>query len=378
MIYLDNNATTRVLTPIREAMLPWLGEHYGNASSSHAIGQVAKQALVKARTSVAKLINAHPVEVIFTSGATESNHTAIFSALAAQPQKKRIVTSTVEHSSTLLLLKHLQTVGVEVVYVPVLPTGALDMSALREAVNQETVLVTLMHANNETGVVFPVAEVAEITQQQGALLHVDAAQTAGKFAINTKEIGCDLLSFSGHKLHAPQGVGVLFVKKGLAITPRFFGHQERHRRGGTENLPGIVGLSTACALAEAGLTEKQEAMSALRDYFEQHILAKVPFAYVNGTEARVCNTSNICFSGLNGEALLNQLEKNGIIASLGSACTAGGTDPSHVLLAMGLRHEDALASIRFSLSCETTRAEIETAIGVILRAVEDMLLQSAA
>lgn len=378
MIYLDNNATTRVLPPVKEAMLPWLGEHYGNASSSHAVGQLAKQALVHARGVVASLLSATPAEIVFTSGATESNHTAIFSALSAQTNKKRIVTSAVEHSSTLLLLQHLETLGVEVVKVPVMPSGALNIVALENAVTDETALVTLMHANNETGVLFPVAEVANVAKNHGALLHVDAAQTAGKLLLNVKEIGCDLLSFSGHKLHAPQGVGVLFAKKGLPVAPMFFGHQERNRRGGTENLPGIVGLSVAIELAMAGVSDKQKTVAALRDYFEINILEHVPFAFLNGTESRSGNTSNLCFSGLNGEMLLNRLEKYGVIASLGSACTAGSTAPSHVLLAMGLSHDDALSSIRFSLSCETTREEIDATIHAVKQATEAMLLASAA
>lgn len=378
MIYLDNNATTRVLPEVREAMLPWLGEHYGNASSSHALGQRAKQALANARLCVAQLIGAQPVEILFTSGATESNHTAIFSALSAQPDKKRIVTSAVEHASTLQLLKYSEKLGVEVVRVPVSANGALDLPALREAVNANTALVTLMHANNETGVLFPVDEVAEIAHQHGALLHVDAAQTVGKMPLTIKEIACDLLSFSGHKLHAPQGVGVLFVRKGLVVDPMFFGHQERNRRGGTENLPGIVGLSVACALVQAALSENHIKIAALRDALEQGILATVPFAYLNGTAVRISNTSNLCFAGLNGEELLHRLEKNGVIASRGSACTAGGTEPSHVLLAMGLSREHALSSLRFSLSCETTQAEIEAAIHAVQLAVKAMTLQSAA
>ncbi len=378
MIYLDNNATTRVLPAVREAMLPWLGEHFGNASSSHALGQRAKRALANARSVVAKFIGAQPAEIMFTSGATEANHTAIFTALSAQPDKKRIVTSTVEHASTLQLLKYLEKLGVEVVHVPVLPSGALDIAALKAAVTASTALVTLMHANNETGVLFPLTEIADIAHQHGAIFHVDAAQTAGKIPLQSKEIGCDLLSFSGHKLHAPQGVGVLFVRKGLTIDPMFFGHQERNRRGGTENLPGIAGLMAGCELAQVTFAEKQIKIAALRDALEQGILATIPFAHVNGATARISNTSNICFAGLNGEELLTRLEKNEVIASRGSACTAGGTEPSHVLLGMGLGREDALSSLRFSLSCETTSAEIEATIQAVQQAVKAMTLQSAA
>lgn len=359
IFYLDNNATTRVLPPVLDAMLPWFQEHYGNASSSHQLGQHAKAALAAARSAVAAFLGVSPGEVIFTSGATEANHAAILGALALNPARKRIVTSVVEHPSTLRLLDHLASQGVEIIRVPVLPSGALDLAALAEAINAHTALVTLMHANNETGVLLPIAEAATLAHQHGALFHSDAAQTAGKLMLNARDLDCDLLSFSGHKLHAPKGIGVLFVRKGLPLPPMIHGHQERNRRGGTENLPTIVGLDVACRLAQEYLAHHPGELAALRDRLQSGILARLPFASVNGAAARVPNTCSLTFPGLNGEELLHRLDQAGVVASQGSACTAGGNAPSHALLAMGLGRDNALSSVRFSLSRETTAAEID-------------------
>lgn len=359
LFYFDNNATTRVLPQVLEAMLPWFGEQYGNPSSSHPLGQYAKHALHTAHVTVAEFIKASPSEIVFTSGATESSHMAILGALAINPARKRIVTSTVEHSSTRRLLAQLAVRGMDVVQVPVYPNGALDMAALTAAVTPDTALVTLMHANNETGVLFPIAEAAAIAHTQGALFHTDAAQTAGKLNIDVRRLGCDFLSFSGHKLHAPKGVGVLFVRKGVALPPLLHGHQERNRRGGTENLPGIVGLDVACRLAQEHLSNHAGQIAALRDRLEQGLLQRIPFARINGGGPRVPNTSSLCFAGCSGEELLHRLGQAGVMASQGSACTAGGTEPSHVLLAMGLNRDEALSSLRFSLSRETTEAEID-------------------
>lgn len=370
--YFDNNATTRVLPQVLNAMLPWFHEQYGNPSSSHPLGQYAKQALITARAAVAGFLNASPAEVMFTSGATESNHTAIVGALAANPARRRIVTSTVEHASTLRLLEQLAAQGVEVVQVPVQADGSLALDALAAAVTPDTALVTLLHASNETGVLFPVAEAATIAHAQGALLHIDAAQSAGKLALDVRALDCDLLSFSGHKLHAPKGVGVLYVRKGLALAPLLHGHQERNRRGGTENLPGIVGLDVACRLAQIHLTQHAGSVTALRDRLEQGVLARIPLARVNGSAARIANTSNLCFPGLNGEELLHRLGQAGVMASQGSACTAGSTEASHVLLAMGLSRDDALSSIRFSLSRETTPAEVDVVVETMAAIVHSM------
>jgi cysteine desulfurase len=362
IFYFDNNATTRVLPQVMEAMLPWFGEQFGNPSSSHPLGQYAKQALITARSAVAAFLRASPAEIVFTSGATESNHVAILGALALKPDRHRIVTSAVEHSATLRLLGRLAEQGLEVIQVPVDASGQLDMDALIAAVTPDTALVTLMHANNETGVIFPIAEAAEIAHKQGALFHTDAAQSAGKIPLDVNQLGCDLLAFSGHKLHAPKGIGVLYVRKGIALPPIFHGHQERNRRGGTENLPAIVGLDVACRLAQEHLAHKSGHIATLRDRLEQGVLARLPFARINGNGPRVPNTTNLCLHGLHGEEFLHRLSQAGIMASQGSACTAGGTEPSHVLLAMGLGREEALSSLRLSLSRETTEAEI----GIVL------------
>jgi cysteine desulfurase len=370
--YFDNNATTRVLPEVLEAMLPWFTEHYGNASSSHQFGQFAKEALMTARASVAKFLHASPAEIVFTSGATESNHMAIMSALAIHPTRRRIVTSAVEHSSTLQLLDELAKTGVDVIHVPVNAKGELNIAFLKAAVTKETALVTLMHANNETGVIFPIAEVANIAHEEGALFHTDAAQTAGKIALDVTELTCDFLSFSGHKLHAPKGIGVIFVKKGITAKSIIHGHQERNRRGGTENQTGIIGLGIACQLAHQAISDPNSTISSLRNEFEQTMLKTLPFVSVNGTAPRVPNTTNLCFSGLHGEELLHKLNKAGVMASLGSACTAVSTEPSHVLLAMGLSREDALSSIRLSLSKETTENEVKMLTNIITKVTSEM------
>ncbi|MGZ8251067.1 MAG: cysteine desulfurase family protein [Methylophilaceae bacterium] len=373
VFYFDNNATTRVLPAVLDAMLPWFSEQYANASSSNHLGQVAKEALIAARSSVAAFLNAGPAEIIFTSGATEANHMAILGTLAANPARRRIVTSAVEHSSTLRLLAHLATTGMEIVKVPVNADGTLDMAALAEAVTEDTALVTLMHANNETGVIFPIAEAAAIAHAKGAAFHTDAAQTSGKVALDVRQLGCDLLSFSGHKLHAAKGVGVLYVRKGFALEPMLYGHQERNRRGGTENQAGIVGLGVACQLAQAHIDQHRAQIAALRDRLQTGILSRVAFARANSTSAGVPNTSSICFCGIHGEELLYRLDQAGVVASQGSACTAGGTEPSHVLLAMGLSRDDALSSIRFSLSRETTEAEVDIAVETVVAVVNEMM-----
>jgi cysteine desulfurase len=371
-IYLDNNATTRLYPQVVQAIQPWLYEYYGNPSSSHSLGQQAKQALIQARAEVAKFLTASPAEIIFTSGATESNHMAIQCAIAAMPQRNTIVTSSVEHPSSLELFEHLAEQGLNIVYIPVNANGELDMLALKAAVNADTALVSLMHANNETGVIFPIAEAAAIAHSQGALFHTDAAQTAGKLALKVKELDCDMLSFSAHKLHAPKGVGVLYLRKNLSVQPLFYGHQERKRRGGTENLTGIIGLGVACQAALAQQSEAASYISGLRDRLQAGILKQLPYAKLNGIGLKVPNTCNITFLGISAEELLYKLDKIGIIASQGSACVAGGTDPSHVLTAMGLSRDEALSAVRFSLSELTTAAEIETAIASIVAVAHEI------
>lgn len=380
-LYLDHNATTQPLPQVVEAMLPWLSTYYGNPSSSHPLGRQAREALVNARVTVAAFLQASPAEVVFTSGATESNHLAIHAALAARPERRQIVTSAVEHTSTRLLLAQLAQQGVEVVEIGVDAQGQLSMPDLLEAVGPHTALVSLMHANHETGVIFPVAEAAEIAHDNGALMHVDAAQSAGKLALDMAALGCDLLGFSAHKLYAAKGTGVLYVKKGLSLQPMLWGNQERHRRGGTENLPGIVGLGTACELLAGHIETHASRMGHLRDQFEQAVLQALPAVEVNGAGPRVANTSNLSFAGLgedfNGEALLLRLEKQGVIASRGSACSAGGNQPSHVLLAMGRSEQQALGSLRFSLGIHHTATDMQQLLAALVTSVRQLQLQEA-
>jgi cysteine desulfurase len=374
LYYFDNNASTRVLPQVLTAMLPWFGQHYANASSSHSAGQIAKQALMSARTAVANLLHASPAEMVFTSGASESNHLAIHAALTSQAPRQRIITSAIEHSSQMRLFSKLAEQGYEIIYLPVNAQGEVSLTHLQAALNTNTALVSIMHVNNETGVIQPIAQAAELAHAQGALFHTDAAQSAGKLEIDVRTLGCDLLSFSGHKLHAAKGVGALFVRKGLTLPALIHGHQERNRRGGTENQAGIVGLGVACQLA---LVPHNEHIARLRDDLEQRILAHIPCASINGEAPRVCNTSNICFNGIAGEALLHHLDQAGIMVSLGSACNASGTQASHVLLAMGLSAEQALASVRFSLSQETTQVDVDYVLQHLISITQQLLAQDS-
>jgi cysteine desulfurase len=366
MIYLDNNATTAVAPEAIEAMVASMRSGPTNPSSKHKAGECSKEAVMQARGEVARLLNCTPPEIIFTSCGTESNHMAILGALALDPGKQHIVASSVEHPSCLELLAHLETKGVRVTYLPVDSMGRLNVELVEAALTPETALVTIMWANNETGVLFPVEQIAELTRARGVLFHTDAVQAAGKVAIDVKKLPVDLLSLSGHKIHAPTGVGVLFARKGLKLPAQIFGHQERARRGGTENVPGIIGLGRAAVLAQKDLEAQQVYLAGLRDRLEEGILARIPFASINGKGAeRVANTTNIRFGDLEAELLLERLDRAGICASAGAACTSAGTTPSHVLLAMGLDERGALSSIRFSLGRENTAAEIDTLLDVL-------------
>ncbi len=365
MIYLDNNATTRIAPEVRKVMLPFLDEVWGNPSSQNALGQRAKEALIAARRAVAEALHATPAEVVFTSGATESTHAAILGALEYFGGKRRhIVASAVEHPSTLKLLQALEKQGVEVTLIGVDENGMLDLAMLDAAISHDTALVSVMWANNETGVIFPVEEIAHLAKLHGALFHTDAVQAVGRLPLDWGSSAIDLLSLSGHKLHAPKGIGALLVRKGLKLPPLLHGSQERNRRGGTENMIGIAGLGAAMTLLDVA---KQSRLQALRDLLEQRITTSLPFARINGAGApRVANTSNLNFGELNGEALLLQLERAGVIASSGSACQSGGDQPSHVLGAMGLDSTRAQASLRFSLSRYTTADEIEQAAATVI------------
>lgn len=371
MIYLDNNATTRIAPEVRDAMLPFLDEEYGNPSSKNAPGQRAKELLMKARQQVAAALGATPAEVVFTSGATESNHTAIFAALKHFGGNRRHIISTqVEHPSTLDFLKHLQQDGVRVTLLGVNAQGELDLNELQAVLDNDTALVSVMWANNETGVIFPVEEISHLAKAHGALFHTDAVQAVGRLLINWQRSDMDMLSFSGHKLHAAKGCGALLVRKGFSLPPMLYGNQERKRRGGTENMLGIVSLGTAAALID---TTEMLRIVTLRNLLEAHICDMVSFAQINSrTASRVANTSNIQFGDLNAEVLQTQLESDGIIASLGAACQAGGNAPSHVLTAMGMDKATANASLRFSLSRYTTRGEIELAAVLISQAAQQL------
>lgn len=364
MIYLDNNATSRIAPEVRDALLPLLDEEYGNPSSKNALGERAKEAVMTARQHVATAVGASPSEVVFTSGATESNHTAILAALKHFDGRRRHIVSTqVEHPSTLSLLKQLQQEGVRITLLGVNAQGELDLDEVEAAIGDDTALVSVMWANNETGVIFPVEAIARLAKSHGALFHTDAVQAVGRLALDWQYSAIDLLSFSGHKLHAAKGSGVLLVRKGYTLSPLLFGSQERNRRGGTENMLGIVSLGVAATLLD---TSDMLRIAVLRDHLETQLTFALPFAQINACSAsRVANTSNIRFGELNAEALQTQLESAGLVAALGAACQAGGSAPSHVLSAMGLDKAAANASLRFSLSRYTTRSEIERAVALI-------------
>lgn len=375
-IYFDNNASTALAPAVLAVMHDCLAHCYANPSSMHRAGFEAKRRLSVARHQIATLLGAGAGEIVFTSGATEANQMAVLGALAAAPDKRHIVLSSVEHPSLLLLAQRLEADGVRVTRLAVEPDGRLDLARLEAALTPDTALLSLMWANNETGVLFPVAEAAALAQRRGALFHSDAVQAAGKVALDAGAVPFDLLSLSGHKLHAAKGVGALYIRKGVKLAPLLPGHQERGRRGGTENLAAIVGFGLAAELAGATLAADMAATGALRDRLEQGLLARLPQARVNGARgpgARLANTCNLRFGALDAEIVLDRLDQADLYASSGSACTAGGTAPSHVLLAMGLAAADALASVRFSLSRYTTPAEVERALELVPRIVAPLL-----
>jgi cysteine desulfurase len=366
-IYLDNNATTQVATEVVEAMLPYFTEFYGNASSMHTFGGQVHGRIELARAQVAELIGAEPEEIIFTGCGTESDNTALMSALESNPAKRRIITTRVEHSAILNFCKHLAAKGYHTTYLPVDTLGRFNMDALLEAIDDQTAIVSVMYANNETGVIFPIEEIGKILHARGILFHTDAVQAAGKIPINVKQLPVDMLSISGHKLHAPKGVGVLYVRKGTRFCPYLIGgHQEKGRRAGTENVASIIGLGRACELAKKGLAKGTAALAALRDKLEAALLESCPDAVVNGDrENRLPNTTSISFEYVEGEAILLRLNEFGICASSGSACTSGSLQPSHVLRAMGIPYTAIHGSVRFSLSNYTTQREIDRVIEVL-------------
>ena len=342
IIYTDNNATTKVADEVINQMLPFLGDLYGNPSSMHSFGGEVGTKIVQARESVASLINAEPEEIIFTSCGTESDSSAIYAAINAFPEKKHIITSNVEHPAIKNLYQHLEkTRGYKVTFVPVDKQGLLDLDILFDALTDNTAIVSLMWANNETGVLFPIEKIAQKVTQKGILFHTDAVQAAGKVAIDVKKANVDMLSLSGHKLHAPKGIGVLYVKKGFKFFPFLKGgHQEDGRRGGTENTASIIGFGKACELASQNLTDMNTRVKELRNYLQNQLLAKIPGTSVNGKiDQRLPNTLSIGFDAVEGESILLMLDRDGICASSGSACTSGSLEPSHVLMARCLLNQ---------------------------------------
>jgi cysteine desulfurase len=374
-VYLDNNATTPVLPEVLDAMRPYFGEHFGNASSIHHHGQETRGAVERARESIATLLGCRPAEIVFTSGGTEADNLAIFGL--ARPGD-HVISSTIEHHAVLNSCKQLQERGIEVTFLPVDGRGLINPDDLRRALRPNTKLVTIMFANNETGVIQPVEEIGKICAKADVYFHTDGVQAASKIPIDVKAVGCDLLSISGHKFHAPQGIGALYVRKGTKLEPMFYGgSHERSRRAGTENVPGIIGMGKAAELAiKAFAAGEDREMAALRDRLQAAILNRVESAGVNGSDVygevahRVPNTTNIYFDYLEGEALVIALDLKGLAVSTGAACSSGAIEPSHVLTAMGLRPDRARASIRFSLGKQNTAGDVDFAIDLVPAAVE--------
>lgn len=367
IIYLDNNATTRVAPEVIDEMLPYLRDFYGNPSSMHTFGGQLHRKVEEAREKVAHLIGAEAEEIIFTSCGTESDNTAIMSAVESFPHKRHIITTRVEHPAVLNFCRHLARKGYRISFLPVNRNGQVSLDDLFSVLDDDTVVVSVMYANNEVGTVFPIAEIGRILKERRILFHTDAVQVPGKFPLNLKTLPVDMLSLSGHKLHAPKGVGVLYVRKGTRYNPYIIGgHQEKGRRAGTENVASIIGLGKACELAAKNIAEESAYLSRLRDKLENGLVQKCPDVIVNGDVAsRLPNTTNLSFEYVEGEAILLRLNEYGICASSGSACTSGSLEPSHVLRAMGVPITAIHGSIRFSLSRYNTEAEIDRVIEVM-------------
>jgi len=359
--YFDNNATTRVAPEVVDAMVPFLREQWGNPSSIYTFGKQVAKHIEAAREKVAALINAEPREIIFTSCGTESNNSAIHSALVSHPGKRHVVTTAVEHSANIKFCGHLQKMGFEVTFLPVESDGGIDLHLLEKSIRPETAVVSVMWANNETGVLFPVEEIAAICRSKGVLFHTDAVQVPGKLKIDVKDLGVDLLSLSAHKLHAPKGIGLLYVKRKTKYQPYVIGGGQEHgRRGGTENVASIVAFGRAAELALENLADEDTRIRGLRDRLENGILKHISGTVRNGAkEPRLLNTANVSFDGIEAENILVMLDHLGICASSGSACTSGSLDPSHVLMAMGFTIGRARGSVRFSLGRYNSEAEVD-------------------
>jgi cysteine desulfurase len=378
VVYLDNNATTRVAPEVFEAMVPFLTEYYGNPSSAYSFGKFVEGHLKEAREKVAALVGCTPKEIIFTSCGTESDNMAIWSALQTSG-KRHVVTTQVEHSAIMNQTDQLERMGFGVTRLPVGADGTLDIAEVEKAIRSDTGVVSIMWANNETGVLFPVEEIAALCKSKGVLFHTDAVQTPGKIDLrHVAGSDIDFLSMSGHKLHAPKGVGVLYVKRRTKVVPYVIGGgQERGKRGGTENVASIIGLGRAAELALEKLPDEQGRVRALRDYFEETLLQRLPNLYVNGRrDQRLPNTSNIAFDFVEAEAILMRLDQKGICASSGSACTTGSLDPSHVLSAMGLTPARARSCVRFSFSHYNRDADIHYALEIIPPMIEELRAMS--
>ncbi len=363
-IYFDNNATTKLDEKVFAEMQPYFCQLYGNPSSMHTFGGQVGNKIHQARRQVADLLSCDSSEIIFTSGGTESNNAAIKGVLTAAPNRRKIITTRVEHPAVLAVCREMENYGYTVVELPVDKKGRLDLNQLENEIDDNTALITIMYANNETGVIFPIDKIAELAAEKGVTFHTDGVQAVGKIALDLKKSNIDLLSLSGHKLHGPKGIGVLYVKKGTRISPFISGgHQESNRRAGTENVPAIVGLGKACELAAENIKLENEKVKKLRDKLETALLKKCPDTMLNGNrENRLPNTTNISFEYIEGEAILLMLDKFGICASSGSACTSGSLEPSHVLRAMGVPFTAAHGSIRFSLSRYNTEKEVDYTI----------------
>mgnify|MGYP006410502585 FL=1 len=361
LVYADNNATTRVDDEVLEEMLPYFKEFYGNPSSIHTFGRQVSSKMDLARERVASILGADTSEIVFTSCGTESNNYAIHCSLEAHPDKKHVITTKVEHPAVLNVCKYFGKNGYDVTELDVNKDGMLDQDELRDSIRDDTAIVSIMHANNETGVIFPIEEIAKIVKEKGVLFHCDAVQAIGKIPVNLKNSNIDLLSMSGHKLHAPKGVGVLFIRKGVRIDPLIIGgHQEDNRRSGTENVPYIIGLGKACEIAEGFVKQEQTEVRRLRDRLEKGIKDQLTHVAISGENSeRLPNTSNVSFEYVEGEATLLLLDMAGIATSSGSACTTGSAEPSHVLQAMGIPPVTSRGTIRFSLSRYSTEDDVD-------------------
>ena len=377
-LYFDNNATTQVAQEVIDSMLPYFRDYYGNPSSMHSFGGQIYRRIEEAREQVALLIGADPNEILFTSCGTESNNTAIMSAIETNPAKKHIITTKVEHPAVLNFCKHLSRKGYRVTYLPVDGKGRLEIEAFLRAIDDDLAVVSIMYANNETGVIFPIEKIGQMLKERKVVFHTDAVQIIGKLPVNVKDLPVDMLTLSGHKIHAPKGIGALYVRKGTRFYPYIIGgHQEKGRRAGTENVAFIVGLGKACEIAAKCMQKEVDFVKQLRDKLENGLLNNCPDVSINGDrENRLPNTSNISFEFVEGEAILLRLDEYGICASSGSACTSGSLEPSHVLRAMGVRNTAIHGSVRFSLSRYNEEKEVDKVIEVMPGIIKDLRLIS--